>query len=394
MTRDATTALLLGLSRGRLDESAQVELTGLLAQPIEWDMLAELAALHGVVGLVRRNLAILGAPDSVPAGAWQRIQDSANQTAFDGVLQLRETDSMAAVLNGAGIVPIVLKGHALADLLYDDPLVRPSVDIDLLVARSELARAEQSLAAIGYLPLSDSKRIQQLEQGYHVSLYREAMAGLVVLLELHWDLGARDLFRYDLDAWRGDAETFSLDGMSATLRRFKPEQQLLHLALHMRKHRYVGLRWLADVAELLRRFGGELDWRSIDASARRAGLQTLLFVSVTLANQYLGAPCPDEWLQRWTPSSARRRLLESVLTQDALLTPVEMEDAGWTRLAPAEVLLLDKPSAMARELRYRLFPPAEKLSDTAAGDASSAQRLSLYTSRLAQRTATLLRRSQ
>ena len=38
------------------------------------------------------------------------------------------------------------------------------------------------------------------------------------------------------------------------LRRFMPEEQLLHLALHMRKHRYVGLRWLADVAELLRRF--------------------------------------------------------------------------------------------------------------------------------------------
>ncbi|MEZ4766862.1 MAG: nucleotidyltransferase family protein [Caldilineales bacterium] len=189
MTREPTAALLLGLCRGQLDDAARAQAEVLLAQPIDWDLLAELAALHGVVGLVRRNLVTLDARASVPAGAWQRMQNAANQIAFDGVLQLRETERMSAALNRAGIEPIILKGHALADQLYADPLVRPSADIDLLVARSDLARAEDALAATGYVPLSASKRASQLQQSYHVSLYREAMPGLQVLLELHWDLG-------------------------------------------------------------------------------------------------------------------------------------------------------------------------------------------------------------
>ncbi|MEZ4766863.1 MAG: nucleotidyltransferase family protein [Caldilineales bacterium] len=176
--------------------------------------------------------------------------------------------------------------------------------------------------------------------------------------------------------------------MSATVRRFLPEQQLLHLALHMRKHRYVGLRWLADVAELLRRFQETLDWRYLVTTARAAGLQTLLYTGISLAREYFDAPCPTEPLHALTPSAVRRRLLQSVLTQDALMTPVEMDDAGWTHLAPAEVLLLDKPSAMARELRYRLFPPADRL----AGPDRAGNRMSLYASRLVQRTTTLLRR--
>ncbi len=286
---------------------------------------------------------------------------------------------------------MALKGVALADLLYGDPTVRPSTDLDVLVTSEELSDALAALKSLGaQIPLQPEIDFQR-QHSYDLSCVLPPVAGKATLVELHWHLAPRGLFNLDLDSWRARCRPFDLDGTAAL--RFAPEEQLLHLALHMRKHRYVGLRWLADVAELLRRFGANMNWQYVDATARRAGLQTLLFVTVTQAKQYLGAPCPDEWLERWTPSPARRRLLGSVLTQDALLTPVEMEDAGWTRLAPAEVLLLDKPDAMARELRYRLFPPSETLDGAAAGDGNLGQRMTLYASRLAQRTATLLRRS-
>ena len=154
---DVTTRLLLALCRGELDDTGKAEITGLLAQPVDWDALAELAALHGVVGLVRRNLIALDARAAVPRQRWQQMQNAANQIAFDGVLQLRETDRMATVLNGVGIEPIVLKGHALAALLYGDPLLRPSADIDLLVARSDLARDRAGSGRCG-LPADFSRQ--------------------------------------------------------------------------------------------------------------------------------------------------------------------------------------------------------------------------------------------
>ncbi len=387
MTRDATAALLLSLSRGGLDQWARDEITSLLAQPIDWDTLAELAALHGVVGLVRRNLVTLGVRASVPAESWQRIQDAANQIAFDGVLHASQLAQVIGALGNAGISPVALKGVALADLLYDDPTVRPSTDLDVLVRPEELTGALDVLKTLGARTPPQPEIDFQRRHSYDLSCLLPPAAGKATLVELHWHLAPRGLVDLDLDAWRASAQPFDLDGVAAL--RFAPEEQLLHLALHMRKHRYVGLRWLADVAELLRRFHESLDWQYLVLTARQAGLQTLLYTAVSLAQEYLDAPCPNESLHALTPSATRRRLLQSVLTQDALMTPVEMEDAGWTQLAPAEVLLLDKPSAMARELRYRLFPPPETL----AGPDGVGHRMSLYASRLAQRTATLLRRS-
>ena len=392
MTHDAAVALILALCRSQLDDAAQAEIADLLTRPLDWDEIAELAALHGVVGLVRRNLLAMQAEDQVPARAWKAIEAAATQVAFDGVLQLRETDLITATLHEAGIEAILLKGMALGDLLYEDPLVRPSADIDLLVAPADLAYAEEVLASAGYLPQSPAERAFQSANSYHISLVRQSLPGRYTLLELHWDLGPRNLFRYDLAAWRSRAQRFSLAGCATPLLRFSPEDQLLHLALHMRKHRYVGLRWLVDVAELLRRFGDSLNWPYVTTVAEQAGLRTLLYTTVTLAGQLLGSVPPGPWLERLAPSPLRQRLLRSVLTQDALTTPVEAEEEGWTRLAPAEVLLLDKPGAMARELRFRLMPPPEKLAGYDAGEIGLADQFTLYSRRLARRTSTLLRR--
>lgn len=392
MEHDSTIDLLLALCVGEPDAAAQARIAALSAQTIDWQRLSQLAALHGVVGLARRTLTALDAQASVPAQPWQALEAAATQIAFDGMLHLRETARMVAALAQAGIDPLLLKGQALADLLYGDPLLRPSGDIDLLIRQEEMSAAQQALAAVGYVPQSGAWLDYQLRHSYHISLWREVMPGRRVLLELHWDLGPRNLFGYDLAAWRRQAQTFTLAGVPAALRRFAPDDQLLHLALHMRKHRYVGLRWLVDMAELLRRFQATLDWPYLAAAAQQAGLRTLLYTSGALASQFLAAPAPQEWLRRLEPSILRRQLLRSVLTQEALLTPVEMEDAGWTRLAPVEVLLLDRPGAMARELGYRLFPPVEKLAGPDAAGSASRSRLALYANRLVQRTATLLRR--
>ncbi len=389
MEPDPTEEMLLALCSGDGGPAAQARIARLLAQPIEWPRLAELAALHGVVGLVRRRLIAQRLQPSVPPAAWQAIDAAATQVTVDGMLALRETAGMAAALHGAGIQPLLLKGQALADLLYDDPLIRPASDIDLLVSRNEVETAQQALAAIGYQPRSDEWLRYQLARGYHLSLVREVWPGRAVLLELHWDLGGRELFRYDLAAWRSRAQTFALSGVTARLQRFSPDDQLLHLALHMRKHRYVGLRWLVDVAALLSRFRDTLDWPYLTGTARRAGLATLLHTSLALAQTLLAAPVDAATLDGLAPAAWRRKLLRSMLSQEALLAPLERADAGWTRLAPVEVILIDRPAAMARELTHRLLPPPEAVLGAEAQPMSRGQRLAFQARRLLDRGGTL-----
>lgn len=387
-----TSSLLLTLARGRLSESEQAQACRQLAEPdVDWWNLVELASLHGVVALVRRNLLALDARSTLPDPVFRAIDQASAQIAFDGLLHLHQTRLAVDALRQAGIEPILLKGHALAALVYDDPLVRPSSDVDLLVRRSEIDAACTALERLGgQLPSPETTTVQR-ETSYDLPLMFPSAGGKASLLELHWDLAPRGLFALDLDAWRARAVEFTLEGQVVS--RLSHEDMLLHLALHMRKHRYVGLRWLCDVAELLRRFAASLDWAYVRRTAQAAGLSVLLYTSLQLAEQLFEAPVDRAILQEIAPSSLRRRLLQEMLSQQALLLPVERDESGWTRLAPAEILLLDRPIAMARELRYRLAPPSEALLGSEATGMTRSQRLAFGAHRLADRTATLLKRS-
>lgn len=389
MTSEPTGALLLALCSGDPSEAARARIAGLLAQPIDWPRLGELAALHGVVGLARRKLLALDAAPAVPEPTWRAMEQAAAQIAFDGMVQQRQLAHALAGLRGAGIESLLLKGFALADLVYPDPLTRPSADLDLLVRPDQVPAACQALARLGCtLPDADTVAVQ-LANAYDLPVILPALAGQPGLLELHWNLAPRGLFALDLELWRARAEGFQVAGQPVL--RFSPEDMLLHLALHMRKHRYVGLRWLVDVAELLRLGAARpLDWQYITGSARAAGLTVLLYTSLALASRLLDAPVDPALLAQLQPAAWRRRLLHATLDQDALLAPLERADAGWTQLAPLEILLLDRPAAMARELRYRLLPPPEAVLGAQALGMTRGQRLAFQARRLLSRGALLV----
>lgn len=388
-----TPSLLLALSRGSLTESERVQARQLMVDPagVNWPCLAELASLHGVVALVRHNLLALDARPFMPDSVWQAIEQASTQIAFDGMLRLRQTVHAVAALQSVGIEPVLLKGHALAALLYDDPIFRPSTDIDLLIRRDEVEAACSALERIGGRLPSRATAAVQFATSYDLPVMLPSAGGKAGLLELHWDLAPRGLFSLNLDAWRARLGQFRLESLTA--RRFSPEDMLLHLALHMRKHRYVGLRWLCDVAELVRRLGATLDWPYVLSTARTAGLRVLLYTSLQLAERLLQAPVDARILRALEPSALRRSLLQSVLTQNALLMPVERDEAGWTQLAPAEILLLDRPGAMARELGYRLAPPSEAMLGEEAASMTRSKRLAFGAHRLADRTAALFKHS-
>ena len=206
MMDSPTQTLLLTLSRGSLSENERTQARQLMCEPagVDWSRLAELASLHGVVALVRHNLLALDARPFVPDPVWQAIEQASTQIAFDGMLRLRQTTQAVAALQSAGIEPVLLKGYALAALLYDDPIFRPSTDIDLLFRRDEVDAACSALERIGgRLPSREAAAVQ-FATSYDLPVMLPSAGGKAGLLELHWDLAPRGLFSLDLDAWQSE----------------------------------------------------------------------------------------------------------------------------------------------------------------------------------------------
>jgi hypothetical protein len=69
------------------------------------------------------------------------------------------TATVARRLTQAGVRCILLKGPALAALLHGDGAFRPYVDVDLLVAPADVARAENVLGELGFEQLVDDAQL-------------------------------------------------------------------------------------------------------------------------------------------------------------------------------------------------------------------------------------------
>jgi len=95
-------------------------------------------------------------------------------------------ERVAAVLAAERIDWIPLKGYDLATRAYDDPEERPTMDLDLLIAAAEFARARRSLESAGWQGLHRGRLAERYlaEEGYAW----QATDATGVLLELHFRL--------------------------------------------------------------------------------------------------------------------------------------------------------------------------------------------------------------
>lgn len=388
VSNSPTATLLLVLCRNELTSEEEQQARAAVRQGVDWELLARTAELHEVSPLVWRNLSRLEMQSQVSSSAWQALDAIARQTMLDGTLRLFQSALVVRHVQEVSLAPVVLKGFAVGQLLYSDPVLRATSDLDLLLPRADLEPAVARLESLGFIGPPASAKSYYLVHGYHL-VVKGRLLGQPLAVELHWDLASRRVFPLDMEMLLTRSVPFVLNNVPT--RRLSIDDTLLHLVLHIRKHRYVGLRWLCDVAELLRRYNTALDWTYIVQSADTAGIRTLLYTTASLAKAWLAAPVDLAILKQLQPSTLRRRLTRAILPADLLDVPEESDRAGWTRLAPVEVLMLDRPAAMWSEFRFRLAPPAEGMIGTAAVGMTHLQRLVLNFRRLVDRSRILLR---
>ena len=98
---------------------------------------------------------------------------------------------------------------------------------------------------------------------------------------------------------------------------------LLHMGLHLSSpNRFLGqLRGLYDVAELLRRFGHELNWTESARVAALADARKYLYVVLCLVRDTLGAPVPVEVLRQL------RREISFLLFEERLVKHIGLNAA-------------------------------------------------------------------
>lgn len=252
----------------------------------DWEAVWSGCLQHRVTSSLHAALAPLSA-GLVPPPILERLQ---RQIVIDALLCHRLSLTLTALVRrfgGAGIPVLVLKGLPLAVSLYGTVAGRGVGDIDLLVASSDLLAADALLRGDGYRrrggdrvefgPKSARDRIKEIS-------YVHAVDGTVV--ELHQRLTENPhLLPCDFgDLWRG-RDLVDIDGVPVPT--LPTDLLAVYLATHGACHCWERLRWLVDLADLLRLQGNV---GLAEEAARRLGLEVPLHLAVALCHLWLGWP--------------------------------------------------------------------------------------------------------
>jgi hypothetical protein len=162
-------------------------------------------------------------------------------------------------MDEAGIEVIPLKG---LDILFrKENLIRPMVDIDLLIKKDDIEKCEVILKELGYkLRLLGFKRSYWLKRQYHLEFSRWGGDSVRILfhVELHWKLDITRERDINLPFW---GRIRIVEFNSRKVRVLSSEDSLIALTLHQRHFgKMFCLKYVIDIGFFIKNYNLDLDY--------------------------------------------------------------------------------------------------------------------------------------
>jgi len=299
--------LLLCCATTHISHEKAEQIRSLMKTDLDWPYLLETASRNGLMPLLYRNFDKTGS-HCVSASILDRLRNHFYLNARHNALLTEELNRLVNLFEEHGIAVIPFKGPALAEELYGDISCREISDLDVLVKREDVLRGMDLMASLGYSPQSKFTKDQMvayLAAHNEISFANEEKK---VIVELQWEIAPRyfgfpvaSLGLWDHDQVRSKSGYLYLP----------PEEMLLMLCVHGTKDLWEQLKWICDVAELLR-VHKDLDWKKTLEIASHSGGRRMLFLGLLLAKDLFDASIPEEIVKEIESDSKVRRLATKV----------------------------------------------------------------------------------
>lgn len=290
--------------------------------PRDWP--ADLAAtdfLHqlridGVAPLVLDRLGSEAGAHQWPAEVITGIEQLVFEEVAHATLRDEALRCACTALSAHGIAHAVLKGGALAHLLYAEPWHRPSADVDILVAAHQLRHARATLAHAGWCRVTDGPdSLTAYQETWNTQGGADARAGSWPALDLHWQISNVLPFQKALPTTELLADTLTVGASPTAVRTLSLPALFAHTCVHRIAHRhspmmvsgqaYTGERliWLEDIRRLARRLT-ENDWDRVVHMTARAELEAVVADALDAVRHHFHEALVPGVLQRFASSRA------------------------------------------------------------------------------------------
>lgn len=257
----ATFRLLALCAQARPNTAQSKQIFDRAERVSDWDALPAYAEVHGLAPLAAHHLTAIEFP--IPRSAKRELRALAARHRLASETRTRILRDILTRYESAGIRVMLLKGAALAHLIYPEPSLRPMRDIDLLVRKADALNAQKILGELGFdAPLSDEKDFAHR----HLTAATKMVDGFLVSVEVHHNLfeAGSSPRLMELDEVANSLQFSVGDVPAQTL---GAEDMLWYLCQHLVESTNVfscvGLIWVADAVNFAEQFAAEINWERV-----------------------------------------------------------------------------------------------------------------------------------
>lgn len=235
--------------------------------------------------------------------------------ATHNAILFRDLGNYLTVLAANQIDAMILKGAALASLVYPNIAMRPMVDLDILVNPKDVTHAINILQNDGY------RIVRQEEQPGFTLNYENEIALLKrdvfsKMVEIHWSLFNSIYYQYKIPTSMLWNSTQTIMINQTPVLTLNPEMNIIHLCGHLSVHHSgKGWLWIHDLAEIIKHFEKNLDWKKLIELAEQFDLVLALKSNLSAVTDLYGQILPAEFLQalnRLEPSGSEIKYFTSL----------------------------------------------------------------------------------
>jgi len=319
----------------------------------QWSDLISILKSHWIIPLFYRQIGALSPQYHPPEFIAAQMRMAWLESRVRTIHMEHQLRKILNAFQFQGVRTLIVRGPALAWLVYPDPALRPSSDLDLLVLPEQVSSARAILEEMGYQCLS--KRFEGCRTFFREEcfIHRENPRNNL-MIDLHWALwelhpssnnrdhiGVRDLF----------SRAVTVNAPTLSFKTLHPVDALIHAAVHLTMIHGKDMRliWIYDIVLIARHLHAPHEWEELQEKSVAWRGRLALEYATKLAKVWYNLQLHDGFddFSRWPEPAAEETETWLHLTRDHWVTV----------LLKRNLFNLSWLLKMFRSVFYLLFPP-------------------------------------
>lgn len=249
---------------------------------INWDSFLQLVKHHRVYPLIYMKLKDID-KGSIPENMMQILYGEYRKNTLQMLQLSGEMEKISRIFIENQIQLLFLKGPVLAYDLYGDISLRTCRDLDILVPRKDIEKAENLLLDLGYINEEGPILLNERKWKNHHTEYSHPKKGIQV--EIHWRLHMPPMKEPTFnELWKRKR---SITFTNYPIFFLGEEDLFLHLVVHGARHAWFRIRWLKDIDQIVKK---GMDLKKVNLLIRKYKYRNMVGQTYILAAQLLNSP--------------------------------------------------------------------------------------------------------